>query len=167
MLRNRTFLFGLGAGLIIAALILQIIYEAEKASSGQPPIAGQPYSGAALGLAELREQAGALGYELYAKDEERFTSEEVEAKVEEALAKQADQAKPDASQVYAFTIGKGTDAKTIAYMLVEMGLIDDWRAFMDEMTNRKLADSVQARYYIFKEKPDMQALITQLTTPGQ
>lgn len=163
MLRNRTFLFGLSAGLIIAALVLQIIYEAEKVSSQEPPIAGQPAAGAPLGLEELTEQAGVLGYELHAKDEPLFTAEEVEAKVQEELAKEA----ATDGQTYAFSIGKRTDVKTLAYMLVEMGLIDDWRAFMDEMKNRRLTDNLQARYYIFKEKPDMETLITELTTSGR
>lgn len=156
MLRNRTFLFGLASGLIITALVLQIIYEADKVSSGEPPIVQSP-----PGIEELRELAGRLGYELVEQDQPLFTSEEVETKIQDALAKQP---KQRADEKYAFTIGAGTDVSTIAYMLVEMGLIDDWRAFVDEINNRKLADSVQARYYIFSKKPDLKMLITELTT---
>jgi hypothetical protein len=155
MLRNRTYLFGLGTGFIIAAVVLQLVYEADKVSFAETEESQAP-----IGLERLQEEAERLGYALYEQDKPLFTAEEVENRIQEALKKEP----PQQKRSYAFSIGSGTDVSTIAYMLVEMGLIDDWRAFMDEIKSRGLADKMQARYYIFEEKPDMKRLITELTS---
>ncbi|WP_199618012.1 hypothetical protein [Paenibacillus alkalitolerans] len=156
MLRNRTYLFGLGTGLIAAALVLQLVFEAEKVSFRDTDEPETP-----IGIEQVQEAAAKLGYEVYKRDEPVYTSDEVEQRVQDALKKESAEKK----QSYAFSIGPGTDVSSIAHMLVEMGLVGDWRLFVDEIEKRSLADSVQARYYIFEEKPDMKSLIAELTSP--
>jgi hypothetical protein len=168
MLRNRLFLFGLGTGLIVAALVLQIVNEADKVANGDP----QAVQGD-MSLEKLRDAAGRWGYDLYKQDETLYTAAELESRIQEALSKEREQApKKDQAQspmneeqFFAFSVGSGSDVSTIAHMLVEMGLIDNWRTFMDEIESRDAAQSVQARYYIFKGKPSLDELVTALTKP--
>jgi cell division protein YceG involved in septum cleavage len=114
----------------------------------------------------LREEAERLGYVVHEQNKLLFTEEDVESRIQEALKKEQQKQQTKKQAVYAFTIGSGTDVKTVAYLLYEIGLIDDMNEFMNEIKSRKLTNRIQARYYIFEEKPDMERLITELTTPG-
>jgi len=65
--------------------------------------------------------------------------------------------------IYAFTIAPGSDMTTIARLLYELGLIDDYNGFLIEMKERGLTRKVQAKHYRFDSVPTLDELIEELT----
>ncbi|HZG75675.1 MAG TPA: hypothetical protein VEZ72_07430 [Paenibacillus sp.] len=171
MASRKTYLYGLGTGLIAGALLLQLASIGESAS---------------LTNEELEAAAAAGGYVLKDARVAWFNESEVEARVEEAVAaaladkptdEPAPEAKPaettpppaqapaEAAKVYAFTIAEGTELKTVAKLVYELGLVADYNEFLIEMDERGLAGKIQAKHYRFDRVPTLDELIVALTTP--
>lgn len=75
MFRNRTFLFGLGTGVIVAAVALQVMLIGKA----QTDAAVRP----ALTKEQLELEAAKLGLKVYAADEALYTEQELERKLQE------------------------------------------------------------------------------------
>lgn len=153
MAARKSFLLGLGIGLIVTALILRL------AEIGEPQLPPQSPQAVDISIEALREAAEQQGYVLYAADETLYSEEELQSKLKEVSSKEK-----EAVKVVAFTISSGTELSTISAMLYDLGLVDDRQQFVQEMEDRGLASKVQAKYYRFDKPPTMDALITELTT---
>jgi hypothetical protein len=173
MANRKTYLYGLGTGLIAGALLLQLASIGESATG-------------TLSEGELQAAAAASGYVLKDARVAWFNESEVEARVEEAVAaalaeKPAEASDPEAAptgttappaeapaeaaKVYAFTIAPGTELTTVAKLLYELGLIEDYNGFLLEMDERGLAGKIQAKHYRFDRVPTLDELIAALITP--
>ncbi|CAH0119839.1 MULTISPECIES: endolytic transglycosylase MltG [unclassified Paenibacillus] len=75
MFRNRTFLFGLGTGVIVAAVALQVMLIGKA----QTDAAVRP----ALTKEQLELEASKLGLKVYAAEEVLYTEQELERKLQE------------------------------------------------------------------------------------
>ena len=188
MAGRKSFLYGLGSGLIAGAVLLQL------ASIGG--------SDALLTPEELEAAATANGYVLkdartawYSETELKERLAAAEEKVRSEIAKQpakepgaqagragAGGGASDAgggagtgaggspgpegggepAKIYAFTIASGTDLTTVARLLYELGLIDDYNGFLMLMEERGLAGKVQAKHYRFNSVPTTEELIEAL-----
>ena len=181
MASRKSYLYGLGTGLIAGAVLLQL------ASIGET----------AVSLSDDELAAAAAASNLVLKDARVtwYTETEVEARVEAALQRMQREAserseQPDAGadrnadkgteeegteavppveagkpdKVYAFTIASGTELASVAKLLYELGLIDDYNGFLLEMEERGLAGKVQAKHYRFDGVPTLDELIAKLTT---
>lgn len=169
MADRKTFLYGLGSGLIAGALLLQL------ASIGEGDAA-----------ADLEAAATANGYVLKDARTAWYSESELQDRIEEAVAQArreaadgATGAAPEQSaagndpsaanggksdKIYAFTIASGSELTTIARLLYELGLIDDYNGFLRLMEERGLAGKVQAKHYRFDSIPTMDELIEELTS---
>ncbi|WP_309121263.1 hypothetical protein [Paenibacillus sp.] len=167
MASRKTYLYGLGTGLIAGSLLLQLASIGQSATS-------------ALSEAELQAAAAAGGYVLKDARMAWFNESEVEARVAEAVeealtgaaagagdekpAEQPVEALPVA-KIYAFTIAEGTELTTVAKLLYELGLVSDYNGFLIEMDERGLAGKIQAKHYRFDRVPTTDELIEALITP--
>jgi len=165
MASRKTYLYGLGTGLIAGSLLLQL------ASIGE--------SGAGtLSEDELEAAAAASGYVLKDARIAWYNESEVEARVakavEQALAEAGTAPAPapgttteagEPAKVYAFTIAEGTELTTVARLVYELGLVSDYNGFLLEMKERGLAGKIQAKHYRFDAVPTEEELIQALTTP--
>ena len=175
MASRKTYLYGLGTGLIAGALLLQLASIGESATG-------------TLSEGELQAAAAASGYVLKDSRVAWFNESEVEARVEAAVAaalaeKPAEASAPEAepaptettppaaeapaeaAKIYAFTIAEGTELTTVAKLLYELGLIEDYNGFLLEMDERGLAGKIQAKHYRFDRVPTLDELIAALITP--
>lgn len=78
MRKNRSWLMGLGIGIILGASMLQLINAAKDRSDNMPPTREQ-----------LQQEAKDAGFAVYPADEKLYTEEELQKKLDEAT-----QAKP-------------------------------------------------------------------------
>ncbi|MCI3918995.1 hypothetical protein MO973_01970 [Paenibacillus sp. TRM 82003] len=168
MASRKTYLYGLGTGLIVGAVMLQLATIGE--STARTPIPEAEYN---LTEQELTAAAKRFGYVLKQADVVWYSEEEVAAKIAEAERRVRAETPPPgeapngsaAQKVYAFTIAPGTELRTVADLLYELGLVSDYNEFLQEMDERQLTGKVQAKHYRFDEIPTLDALIEKLTTP--
>lgn len=155
MASRKSYLYGLGTGLIVGAVVLQLATIGEEtARAPAPSVENQ------LTEQQLAAAADRFGYVLKRADVAWYSEEEVAAKVAEAEAEGGAPRK-----IYAFTIASGSELRTIADLLYELGLVDDYNGFLREMDARGLSGKVRAKHYRFDEVPTMDVLIEELTKP--
>ncbi|HZG84370.1 hypothetical protein [Paenibacillus sp.] len=164
MVSRKSYLYGLGTGLIAGSVLLQLASIGE--SSAGP-----------MSEAQLEAAAAASGYVLKDARVAWFTEQQMQERAAEAErrlraeleaegaigAAPEDAAKP--AVVYAFTVGSGSELKDVAKLVYELGLVDDYNGFLFEMQERGLAGKVQAKHYRFDRVPTTDELIEALTTP--
>ncbi|GIO29972.1 MULTISPECIES: endolytic transglycosylase MltG [Paenibacillus] len=99
MIKNRSFMIGLGSGLLAGALLLQLMNAgAEQQVSSRPPEAVK------LTKDQLQEQAEALGLQIIDADDDRMTEEEWKQRMIDKSAK------PQGSGVKAPAAGQKAEA---------------------------------------------------------
>jgi len=168
MASRKTYLYGLGTGLIAGALLLQLASIGESASVEPEPNAAEALE---LTPEQFREAAEARGFVLQPANETWMTRAEAEKMAADAEARVRAELQAAAGDegaggiVYGFTIAPGTELTTIARLLYELGLVDDYNGFLLEMNERKLAGKVQAKHFRFDAVPTTDELIEALTTP--
>lgn len=156
MQTRKPFLYGLGVGLIAAALLLQLGSIGESAATPSPETALED-----LTFTELQSAAEGLGYKLYDANITLFTEEELEAMVKEA--EETVKAEVSGQTVYAFTIPSGASLSTIGEMMFKMGFVESPSAFTSRVKELKLQTRIRADYYRFEAIPDLDELIEQIT----
>ena len=165
MISRKSFLYGLGTGLIAGSVLLQLASIGESSSG-------------AMSEAQLEAAAAASGYVLKDARVAWYTEAEVQERVAEAekrLRAELETAQPSApaepaepgkpAMVYGFTIDAGTELKDVAKLVYELGLVEDYNGFLIEMEKRGLAGKIQAKHYRFDRVPTTDELIEALTTP--
>lgn len=164
MTKRKMFLYGLGAGLVAGALLMQlgsIGQSAGKATESPPTLAE-------LTAGQLRAIAEEHGYALYDADEPLLTAEEADRQAEEAAAQAREEALAEGgSTVYALTIGPGSTLSTVAELVYSAGFVENPSVFTDAMTERGLQYSMRAGYYSFTGAPQLDELIERLTSPAK
>lgn len=172
MFKNKLFLNGLGTGLIVGAILLQLmlaVTEAEKKGIPQSDEV-EPSIETENETAILRKTKE-LGYQVFEKDETLYTIEQLQAELEKAKKEDEDDKQAatlntaSAEQVRAFTVSASTSSSTVANLLLEMNLIKDKQAFEDELSKRQLNSNIQTGYYIFRGNPTMDEIILKITAP--
>ncbi|WP_138493949.1 endolytic transglycosylase MltG [Paenibacillus pinistramenti] len=191
MMRNRQFLFGLGSGLIIGALLLQLMNVAQT----QPKMLTSEE--------DVRSAAETLGLRVYDSSEQVYTEEEWQekaktgtastpsatpappstpaqpadpsspstpsapAKVEKPSAASA--AEPSASakasaQVATVKIVSGTNLTGVAAKLKEAGVISDAAAFIQEAKKWNASTTIQTGTYTFTKGESFKSITDKITT---
>lgn len=174
MLKNKTFLYGLGIGLIVGSILLQLMLGAQDLHDKKP---------ATMSKALAKSKAEAYGYQVFAKDQQVYTQEQLDksknqavqaAKAEAAKAAataaaaqknnkaQTAQPKEIVKQTWGFTITYSATASNVSAMLAEMGLIKDAKAFENRLRAKGLLDKLQVGYVVFDKKPTEDEIIAQM-----
>lgn len=166
-MRRKTFLYGLGSGLIAGALLVQLgnIGEMAKRPLDQLPIQEMTRE-------QFRSMAEKYGYGLYDANTSVLTQEEAEHLVQEAAEKARAEALEEAegdrssnTTVYAFTIAPGSTLQQVALLLEAIGFVQDADSFMNNMKAQGLSSRIRAGAYRFDEVPAFDELAEKLTTP--
>jgi len=182
VLRDKRFLIGLGAGLMIGAMLLQLMNEAAEF--------GSPGNRNAAGLfnlpdrARLEEDASLLGLVLHDAKETWYTQAEVDALLREARSEpEAEDNETSAGwlpsgqsafdittvesdvmpRFFLIDIRAGMSGDEVGRMLQAAGLVDDLDAYRQEMEARGLDVKIRAGTYTFAYKPDLSDLIDAIT----
>jgi len=159
MLKNRSLWSGMGSGLIIGAVMLQLMNVALGAVE-EP----QAQEAGALKLEEVEEWAEEKGYRLMT---EAQLDELIAKSVHEATAKAQETAPPEAPAPAPLKIvvvlSGGLNAADIASAFYRSGVIDDAQAFQDALRKRNLTGKLRAGYYEFDGPQDIDGAIEAIT----
>lgn len=170
MFRNKTFMSGLGIGLVVATLAMQIIFSVNQMEHKTAVNSEQ-----AIDLETVKQYAQNNGYRLVAKEEKLFTSEQMEMekkKISDEYDKKIDAIKSQNKQTETETgsakkgiyIKQGLDASEVSARLKEFGIIKDEDKFIESLSQQRLNGKIQFGYYEFPANPGLQEVIKEITT---
>lgn len=168
MLKDKTFLFGLGLGLIIAVLLLQLT---QMRSGAEEKLFASDLNGPQVSSADLTQDivmnwAEANQFKLISASELLYTEAEFDQAVENARQEAGALAveSPDFKAIRGFVIPNGATSSQVANLLKEMELIEDIIAFEDTMAIRGLHSKIQPGYYEFEGSPSLDEVIVKITS---
>ncbi|MFC0214367.1 hypothetical protein ACFFK0_18200 [Paenibacillus chartarius] len=167
MFKNRTLIMGIGIGLIVGALLLQIMIVAKEpgSASAAPGTTEMPQADE-MSQQQVKELASRY-FNVYDKNEKMYTQAELDAKVQEALKAQPQAPAPQPAAVekkVSVYISSGLIATQVAELLYRSGVVADRFAFEKMLTDQKITDKIQSGYHEFVGNPDPQAVIGVLTS---
>lgn len=177
MFKNKFFLYGLGAGLLTAAIIIQLASLSQHASSEQikwPEFFQEHF-------AEISAVAAEQGYSLNivpthseptdeqpVNDLEQLqgTSEHLEERQgqdESQLDSDMIDSLPSDQPKYEMTIITGMTSIEVAALAEERGLVSDHKLLEDALAAKGLSHYIQIGTYSFPERPAIDDLIEVIT----
>jgi hypothetical protein len=182
MLRDRKFLNGLGIGLVVGAILLELMNQSAVMSlpetDNQPPV-----SISDTGLSPSSKPA-----EEDSVAERKYTQAEVDSLIQRKLAEaaaakspqpppspqsqpQSDSSEPadsptDAMQgrTTAMFISEGLSATEIAELLFRSEVITDREQFLMLLDSRNMNRRIQRGYFEFHGHPELEEIVDQITT---
>lgn len=171
MLKNRSFLKGLGSGFIAGALLLQIMIfvrdvdqrVTETGPNGEPAVTAD----------WIKEKAGEFNLKVYDKNAKVYD----QPQLDEAVAKAVEKAKAEAGaaapagtpapkQINIY-IMEGMPAVQVVDYLHRSGVIVDRQAFQQAITQGQYTSKIRAGLYTFGLNEKIEDVIAKLTTPPQ
>ncbi|MCP1305856.1 hypothetical protein [Paenibacillus tyrfis] len=169
MLKNKSLLYGLGTGLILGAVLLQLMNAVAPSSSAAPK---QPAAGQApeeMDRVRLKEVASTY-FNVYDKSQKLYDQPQVDALIAQKLKEERDKqaAQPQSAvpdkETYIY-VSKGMTAAQVADLLQQSGVIADRNAFVDTMKQKQMNDKIISGAHVFKGSQELTQVITNLTTP--
>lgn len=185
MFRDKRLMTGLGAGLMLGAMLLQLMVLATSGTDAEDPFS---VPGETPDEEQLRLEAEQLGFLLQDASEQWYTRAEVDKMIREALeereaAPAATAGKPASGEAdsgatagtvsdngalphyYLIEIRAGMASDEVGEMLHAAGLVDDLDAYREKMARLGLTVKIRAGTYTFAYKPELEALIDAITLP--
>ncbi|PYI50396.1 hypothetical protein [Paenibacillus flagellatus] len=175
MFKNRTFLYGLGFGLIAGAVLLQLMFKVDELEN-RPLEQTQPAT-----VDQLQAQADKLNYKVVPKDQSVYSDKDIEAIRQKAaeeerakLAKTQQPANPGASQpaaaktIRSVYISDRMDAAAVADLFVKAQIVTDANSLVAALRDTKSTTRIRAGSYSFEDNTpiaDIVAAITISTSP--
>jgi hypothetical protein len=167
MLNNKSLLYGLGIGLIIGAILLQLMTIANPAaanltSSSKTAIASE------LDRTQLKE-AAAKYYQVFENDQKMYSQAQVDTIVQQKIKEETDkhaaaQQPPSAAKETYVYISTGLNAGNVGELLFRSGVITDRKAFDDIMAQQQLNGKIVVGVHSFKIPSDLNTVITKITS---
>ncbi|MGO4270485.1 hypothetical protein AB4Z22_11640 [Paenibacillus sp. TAF58] len=169
MFKNRSYVFGFGTGIIIGAILLQVM-SVRASAPGQTGLALDE-----MDPQKLRVEA-AKYYQVFDKNTKVFTQTELDAavlkKVKEetdklATAKPQEQPKantPEVTSKIIIYVQPNLDATAVSELLVKSGIITDRKAFITELDRLGGNTKIQIGYHAFEGVTDIPKVVTNLIT---
>ncbi|MCL6459911.1 MAG: endolytic transglycosylase MltG [Gorillibacterium sp.] len=163
MFKSRKYLVGLGTGLIIAAILVQLAHIGEAAELGIQPTttpasnqSAEPWT-----LEQLEKEAKKLDHVVLTN--EKYQSL-LAAKAEPSVATGTTKPQPDvtAPLIYIY-IYQGMTSDSIEEYLYLAGIINDRVAFREKIRSEGLTDKLKANLYSFTPGMKMDQVIDKLT----
>jgi hypothetical protein len=165
MFKNRTLMIGMGIGLIVGSILLQIMLVARNAGAqSATPAPGSAAKPDEMNQQQIKELASRY-FLVFDKNSKMYTQAEVDAKVQDALKAQP----PATSQQgggkkIAVYVSSGLVATQVAELLYRSGVIADRNAFENLLSDQQMTDKIQVGYHLFEGTPDPQSVIATLIT---
>lgn len=187
MLKDNRLLIGLGLGLIIGAILLQLMNVAITGVEQNDVLTDSIIDGKEYSLEELRGIAESLDYNIIEKSVVLYTQSQLDDAIlkanqslnEEPVVKETEveapvdiensSRKPVQEEIvestsYLITIQSGMGTKDVTKLLLSSGLIDDAESFETELSRRELNNKIQVGPFEFTTKPSLTALINKITS---
>ena len=163
MFKNKMFLYGLGFGLVIAVLLLQLTYVRSGAEERLVAAELEQDMQKVTDLTEATVTSWAKmnQFRLVAEHEELFTQIQLAEAVKQARneAELEIQKLKEQSHIRGLVIPSGATSKQVAHLLQEMDLIEDAKVFEDTMSIRGLSTKIKPGYFEFVGSPTVDELI--------
>ncbi|SDM98583.1 hypothetical protein SAMN04487897_101715 [Paenibacillus sp. yr247] len=169
MFKNRSYIYGIGTGIIVGALLLQIMSVRGSAPS-QSSIAMDE-----MDPQKLKDETSKY-YQVFDKNMKVYTQTELDAAVQKRLkeetdklaaAKPQDQFKantPEGSHKIIIYVQPNLDATAVSELLVKSGIITDRKAFVTELEKQGGNTRIQIGFHVFDGAMDVQKVVTNLMT---
>jgi hypothetical protein len=164
--KDRTFLYGLGLGLILSVLLLQLTdmrTGAEEKLLRDDPNA-LPAEPAALTEDAVMKWAEENDFQLFPQSESLYTQEQLNTAVEEATEEAQRQITELQQEKHTrgFIIPSGATSTQVANLLKEMDLIQDAKVFEDTLDIRGLSTRIKPGYFEFEGSPTLDQIIEEI-----
>jgi hypothetical protein len=164
MLKNRAYMSGLGLGLIVGAILLQLMLAANAGGKNPIPAPSGTAAPDEMDPKQLKDAASKY-YQLFDKNVKVYTQAEVDAKVQEALKSQPQGGMGGtAGKQIAVYISQGLIASQVAELLYRSGVIADRNAFEKLLNDQQITNKIQVGYHVFEGTTDPQEVIKVLTS---
>ncbi|WP_144933105.1 endolytic transglycosylase MltG [Paenibacillus sp. 32O-W] len=169
---RRSFWTGIGSGLVIGAVLLQVMNIAVQRD--MPPIDSEMQQTEAE--PDWRKLAEEAGYALYPSDVKLYTQEELDEQLRlaqaaaeqdgaasgEAVVTDVDAENGNAANVDV-QIKAGMLASDVAELLSEAGIVADKDAFESRLKEQKRTPKIRSGVYSFAPGEDMDSVIEKIT----
>ena len=166
MFKNRSYVYGIGTGIIVGAVLLQVM--AVRPSAPGP-------SGVSLDEMDplkLKEQASKY-FQVFDPKTKVYTQADFDAAVQSKVKEETDklaeskpqnqpQAASPAAQRTVIYVQPNLDATVVTDLLVKSGVISDRKAFEVELQKQGGVYKIQVGYHVFEGTQDMQKVVANL-----
>lgn len=167
MFKNRLFLYGLGLGLIITSIIMELNHFTEKSLSVRTSNEHQEWLGELFedDIQTIKNTAQENGYQVVLNEEIESIRNKARTEVEEIMKKleEQKQIKEDPILITSFIISAGMGSTEVVKQLKELELINNEDEFMQELKDKQLNTKIQAGMYRFEGKPLTADIIKEIT----
>lgn len=173
MFKNKLFLYGLGIGLLTAALLLELLSYAEQ-DQLQPATELINWNVSFTDdIEQLQSIADEHGYRIISNATQLYTEEQLEARLQqdreqyaqlEIIAESERIGEVD-SDLFEIVITKGMFMNDVAEALVQSGLLQDDIQFREIMSERRLNTRIKYGTYEFTKFVTAEEIIDQITLP--
>ncbi|NQX57362.1 hypothetical protein [Paenibacillus qinlingensis] len=171
MFKNRALVTGIGIGIIVGAILLQVMLTRPSSPSK---------SGISLEEMDpqkLKEEASKY-YLVLEKNVKMYTQAELDSAIQKKIKEETDKlaaAKPQpqdqpkatapaAPSKIVIYVQPHLDATAVADLLVNSGVITDRKAFISELDKQGGSTKIQVGYHEFVGVLDVQAIVTNIIT---
>lgn len=170
MLKNRSYILGIGTGIIVGALLLQMM-SVRASAPGKSGLALDE-----MDPQKLKEEATKY-YQVFDLGTKMYTQAEVDASVQKKVKEETDklaaakpQDRPNKVETVVRTViyvQPSLDATAVSELLVKSGLISDRKAFAAELEKQGGNTKLQVGFHVFEGQMDMQKVVSNLITSQQ
>jgi hypothetical protein len=170
--RNKIYLSGLGLGLIIGAILLQLMLVSKEASSKYSASnVAATGTGTKAPLEDMDPQQlkaeAEKSFQVFDKTVKVYTQAEFDAELQKKMKEEKDKlaaAGPvQAKRTYVY-IQPNLPASSIADLLYHAEIVTDRRALEEELQKQNITNKMQVGFHLFEGTPDLQQVIQNLIT---
>lgn len=160
MVKSKSLWYGIGFGIMVGALLLQLFTAAETTHLDTGPAADPRETSSSPDSEELERAAEQNGFRLVSKDDKLYTQSEVE---DLRRQWQNELPPPAEKEIRSVFIIEGMTSEQTAELLHAAELLVSPDDFLQKLTDRELHSKVRAGIYRFENVPSMQELIERIT----
>lgn len=173
MLKDNRLLIGLGIGLIIGAILLELMNVAVTGVGQDAPLNDRILDEKKYTLEELKDIADSLEYNIIGKSVVFYTQDEMDDVIlkgkastvkEQIVEAPAEKPVTGDKSVYRINIQTGMVTEDVTQVLITAGLISDADSFKKELSRRELNNNIQVGEFEFTQKPSLTELINIITS---
>ncbi|MBC8080501.1 MAG: hypothetical protein H7X86_09160 [Gorillibacterium sp.] len=162
MLKSRKYLGGLGSGLIIGAILVQLAHIGVQTDqqSITTPIPKSIENAESLTFKQLQKEAIRLDSVLLTKEQYKNLLAVKAGPSTSATASTQPDGRPNLIYIYIY---QGMNSDSVEEYLYLAGIINDRVAFRDKIRSKGLTDKLKANLYSFTSGMDLDKVIDKLT----
>jgi cell division protein YceG involved in septum cleavage len=170
--RNKIYLSGLGLGLILGAIMLQLMLVSKEASSkysSSNVIATGTGTGAPLEEMDPQKLKAEVekNFQVFDKTVKLYTQAQFDAELQKKLKEEKDKlaaAGPASGKRTYIYIQPNLPASSVAELLYHAEVVTDRRALEEELNKQNVTNKIQVGFHLFEGTPDVQQVIQNLIT---